>query len=247
MSGLGNGCRTLILGGSCDLALGLAEALTEAGGSPILTFRSDKGKDLIHQSLHGVAGGYDVLHLDLSQRPTIASLDPIVSDGIDHMVDFAQEDLEGLVPSVDADAVASFVEANIANRAEVIQRVSRAMVSRRKGRMVYVSSTAAGRPNPGQGFYAAAKQASEALYRNVGLELAPRGVTTVTLRPGYVNAGRGRQYLKKNADAAMAKVPLGRALEINEVVDTIIFLLSNSAVGFNATVLTMDGGLSSGK
>ena len=81
----------------------------------------------------------------------------------------------------------------------------------------------------------------------MGLELAPRGVTTVTLRPGYVDAGRGQRYLKKNADAALAKVPIGRALDINEVVDTIWFLLSDSAVGFNATILTMDGGLSSGK
>ena len=247
MSGQGNSRRTLILGGSCDLALGLAGTLVEEGGFPILTFRNDKGKDLIHQSLNGVAGGYDVLHLDLGQIPTIAALDSVLAEGIDHMVDFAQEDLEGLVPTVDTGAMASFVETNIANRAAVIQRVSRAMVSRRKGRMAYVSSTAAGRPNPGQGFYAAAKQASEALYRNVGLELAHRGVTTVTLRPGYVNAGRGQHYLKKNAELALAKVPLGRALEVKEVVDTIVFLLSDSAIGFNATVLTMDGGLSSGK
>ncbi len=247
MSGQDNFRRTLILGGSCDLALGLAERLAVEGAFPILTYRNDAGKSMIHESLQGVAGRYDLLYLDLCQRPTLTALDPVLAEGIDHMVDFAQEDLEGLVPSVDAGAVTSFVETNIANRAAVIQQVSRAMVSRRKGRMVYVSSTAAGRPNPGQGFYAAAKQASEALYCNVGLELAPRGVTTVTLRPGYVDAGRGHRYLKKNADAALAKVPIGRALDINEVVDTIWFLLSDSAVGFNATILTMDGGLSSGK
>jgi 3-oxoacyl-[acyl-carrier protein] reductase len=113
--------------------------------------------------------------------------------------------------------------------------------------MVYVSSAAAGRPHPGQGYYAAAKQASEALYRNVGLELSTRGVTAVTLRPGYIDAGRGLRYLEKKADDALAKVPLGRALKIDEVVDAIMFLLSDSAVGFNATILTMDGGLSAGK
>jgi len=53
--------------------------------------------------------------------------------------------------------------------------------------------------------------------------------------------------LKKNADAALLKVPIGRELEVSEVVDTILFLLSDSAAGFNATTLTMDGGMSSGK
>lgn len=241
------GRRTLILGGSCDLALGLAEALVAEDLHPILTYRSDAGKARICEALIRMDGAYKTLNLDLCEKETIAALDPVLDEGIDYMVDFAQGDLEGFVASVDATAAAAYVEANIANRAAVIKQVSRTMVSRRKGRMVYISSTAAGMPNPGQGFYAAAKLASEAIYRNAGLEMAFRGVTTVILRPGYVNAGRGRRYLKKNADAALAKVPLGRALEVNEVVDAILFLLSDSAAGFNATVLTMDGGLCAGK
>jgi 3-oxoacyl-[acyl-carrier protein] reductase len=241
------GGRTLILGGGCDLALGLAEALIAENVYPILTHRSVAGEARIHERLMPLDGAYEALCLDLGRKRTFAALEPVLDAGIDAMVDFAQGDLEGLVASAETTAVAAYVEAHIANRAAVIQRVSRAMISRRKGRMVYVSSTAAGMPHPGQGFYAAAKQAAEALYRNVGLELAPRGVTTVTLRPGYVDAGRGRRYLEKSAGAALAKVPLGRALEVREVVDAILFLLSESAVGFNATVLTMDGGLTAGK
>jgi 3-oxoacyl-[acyl-carrier protein] reductase len=79
------------------------------------------------------------------------------------------------------------------------------------------------------------------------MELAGRGITAAILRPGYVDAGRGRRYLERYPHQTLAKIPLGRALTISEVVDTIMFLLSDSAVGFNATVLTMDGGLSAGK
>ena len=78
-------------------------------------------------------------------------------------------------------------------------------------------------------------------------ELAGRGVTTAVLRPGYVDAGRGRRYLEQHANQALSKVPLGRALTVTEVVHTIMFLLCEEAVGFNATVLTMDGGMSAGK
>lgn len=241
------GKRAFILGGSCALAVGLAGAMVAKGLHPIQTHRDQQGKTRIEDSLRDWEGAYSTVVLDLADKKTFASLGPILTDGVDYLVDFAQGDLEGLVASADTGAVASFLEANVANRAELIRQVSRSMITRRCGRMVHVSSTAAGRPNPGQGYYAAAKLASEALYRNLGLELAPCGITTVTLRPGYVDAGRGHRYLKKNADAALAKVPLGRALEIEEVADTIMFLLSESAVGFNATVLTMDGGLSAGK
>jgi NAD(P)-dependent dehydrogenase (short-subunit alcohol dehydrogenase family) len=40
---------------------------------------------------------------------------------------------------------------------------------------------------------------------------------------------------------------LGRALTPAEVAHAVMFLLCDEAVGFNATTLTMDGGLSAGK
>ena len=102
------------------------------------------------------------------------------------------------------------------------------------------------RPNPGQGFYAAAKLASEALYRNLGLELANRGITTVTLRPGYIATGRGTKYIRANEDIS-GRIPLGRVLTGKEVAEAILFFLSDNAGGFNAVEICMDGGLSAAK
>jgi 3-oxoacyl-[acyl-carrier protein] reductase len=242
-----SGTRALLLGGSCDMGLALGEAMIASGLIPLLTYRNVLGQERINESLRAHGRKYDAIQLDLGAPEQSNGLDKLLNQGVDYLVDMAQGDLEGLVPTVDGRAVGEFFDANIRARAVVIQQVARAMLARKKGRMVYISSTAAGRPNPGQAFYAAAKQAAEALYRNLGLELAGRGITTVTLRPGYVDAGRGRRYLEKNARQALATVPLGRALTTQEVVDAILFLLCDSALGFNATVLTMDGGLSAGK
>jgi 3-oxoacyl-[acyl-carrier protein] reductase len=121
------------------------------------------------------------------------------------------------------------------------------MIKKRRGRFIFISSTAATRPNPGQGFYAAAKLASEALYRNIGLELGERGVTAVILRPGYVDAGRGSVYLQGAGKKAIDMVPIKRAITREEIVQTILFLLSNGAAGINATEISLDGGLSAKK
>jgi 3-oxoacyl-[acyl-carrier protein] reductase len=117
------------------------------------------------------------------------------------------------------------------------------MVKKRKGRLIFISSTAALRPKPGQGFYAAAKLASEALYRNMGLELGERGVTAVILRPGYIDAGRGKVYLQEQDKKVLATVPIKRAITKKEIAETIIFLLSESAAGINAADIIIDGGL----
>jgi 3-oxoacyl-[acyl-carrier protein] reductase len=139
-----------------------------------------------------------------------------------------------------------FVKAHLTHRALILRQAARNFLNRGQGRALLVSTTAAGRPKPGQGFYAAVKRGAEALYRNLGVELGSRGITAVTLRPGYVDAGRGRVYLSAVPDA-LAGVPTGRALTPGEVADALVFLLSDNARSFNATELTMDGGLTATK
>lgn len=242
-----SGKRALILGGTSDLGLALAEAMTAAGLVPLLTYRDAGGRERIDKRLGFLGRRYDTIRLELKTPPESSALQEFLDLGIQYLVDLAHGDLEGLVAAVDGAAAGEFFHSHIAARAVLIQQVARAMLSSRQGRMVFVSSTAAARPHPGQGFYAAAKLAAEALYRNLGLELAGRGVTAVILRPGYVDAGRGRRYLEGNDSQTLSKVPLGRALTPAEVAHAIMFLLCDEAVGFNATVLTMDGGLSAGK
>lgn len=225
------------------MALDLARALTAEKIVPVLTCRSESGRAAIETAMRDAAGSYGICSLDLAQPDTFSHLDACLSPGCDYLVDFAQDDLEGLAASVDGTRVHDYLETTVAGRAQVLQRVARAMLIKRFGRMVFISSIAAERLNPGQGIYAASKQAAETLYKSMGVELSPRGITTVSLRPGYVDAGRGRAYLDRNGPAALAKVPLGRALSVNEVVDTIVFLLSDSAMGINAAAVSMDGGL----
>lgn len=241
-----SGQRALVMGGSCQIGLDLAGLMIAAGLVPVLTCRSTKGRQKIQAHLEPLQGCHETVFLDLNNPDSVSSLADRVENSIDYLVDFAQADLEGLVASADPKTVRTFLDAQIGARSAVIQTVTRMMLTARQGRLVYISSTAAARPNAGQGFYAAAKLAAEALYRNTGIELAGRGITSVSLRPGYVDAGRGGIYLRNNKNA-LSNVPLGRALTSREVAETIMFLLSDSAVGFNATVLTMDGGLCAAK
>ncbi len=242
-----SGKRAFILGGSCDLALSLAEKMIKAGLFPILTFRSEKGQKHILESLKTFDGKFTTAYLDFSEPDSIGPAFRVADQNFDFLVDFAQGDLESLIASADEVDIYRYFSENISFRAAVIKKTARIMLAKKKGRLVYISSSAAAKPNPGQGFYAAAKLASEALYRNLGLELGGRGITTVTLRPGYVNAGRGRAFLESKGKEALGKVPIKRALDAEEVADTILFYLSESATGFNATEISMDGGLAATK
>ncbi len=241
------GNNVLVLGGSCELALTLAEYIIEASLVPVLTYRSEKGKTRISKKLESFRGKYRSFYLSLGARDSLDSLFEQIGDDIDFLVDFVQEDFESYVASADEDSIRRYFDENISFRAEILKRTSRLMLKKKRGRLIFVSSSAADRPNPGQGFYAAAKLASEALYKNLGLELGDRGITTVTLRPGYIDAGRGREYIKTKGEDIVRMVPIKRALTAAEVAETILFFLSDSAAGFNATEISLDGGLTAGK
>jgi len=214
---------------------------------PILTYRNEKGERRISEKLENYSEEYSSCYLDFGRRDSLESLFGKTGDDIDFVIDFVQGDLESFIAAADSYSVFHYFSENVSFRAEILKRVSRGMLKKKRGRLVFISSSAAMRPNPGQGFYSAAKLASEALYKNLGLELGRRGITTVTLRPGYIDAGRGRHYLQAHEKEVLKMVPINRAISEREVAETILFLLSDSARGFNATEITMDGGLAAGK
>ena len=242
-----SGNQALIVGGSCELAVTLAQCMIKADLFPILTYRNEKGLEYITKSLKTYRKKYRAFFLEFGNRNSINSLFRQIDYHIDYMIDFVHGNFESLIASADVDKIYSYFAKNISFRAEIVKRVARIMMQNKRGRFIYISSSAAAKPNPGQGFYAASKLASEAIYKNLGLELGGHGITTITLRPGYIDSGRGGQFIKAHTHEVFNKIPIKRVLTKKEVAKTILFYLSDSATGFNATEISMDGGLTTGK
>lgn len=241
------GQRVLILGGTSEIGIALAGRFWSLGLTPIISWHREITLETARNRLTADGVNAEFVQLDLFDRSSVDDLVQRCDPAPDLLVDLAQADLEALVGSVDPADLNQFFQAHLAHRALILRQAARIFLTKGRGRAVLVSSAAVERSNPGQGFYAAVKRGAEALYRNLGIELASRGITTTTLRPGYVDAGRGRRYLQSHEQKALSGVPLKRALSAEEVADALVFLASENAVGFNATELTMDGGLTSSK
>ncbi len=218
-----SGKVALITGGSCEIARQLAPRLAACGIEPILASR-ETGFDLAEPA---------------SIQELIGSL-----TRLDYLIDLAHGDYQSLMASADMDQVRSYMDANISGRLLLIREASRLMLKNRFGRMLHLSSTAAALPNAGQGFYSASKLASEAAYRSVGIELGGRGITTVSLRAGYIETGRAMDYL---TEELKRRIPTGKILSVDEICECCLFLISDAALNINSTAITFDGGLSATK
>ncbi len=235
------GTTAVILGGSSAIGLALTELLQKEGLVAVPTHSSQDGLDRIQ-------GRFPVLatsspRLDLNDLDSLASLDPFLESGVDYVIDLAQADHETyLAAAGDSDMNDCFQA--MANRLHLLKAVTRSMLARRFGRLLYVSSTAAALPAPGQGLYGASKRAAEGLYRSFGLELGSRGISTLSLRLGLIDAGRGERFLDRHDRRQNLA---HKTVSLDQAASTLLFLLSDQAQGLTCTTITMDAGLTAQK
>lgn len=109
------------------------------------------------------------------------------------------------------------------------------------GRIVSMSSIAV-RGSVAGGAYGAAKGAIEGFTRSVAMEVAPHGVTANCVAPGLISAGMFTTVPKDYQEASLARVPMARAGEADEVAACVSFLASSAASYVTGQVLYVCGG-----
>jgi NAD(P)-dependent dehydrogenase (short-subunit alcohol dehydrogenase family) len=112
-------------------------------------------------------------------------------------------------------------------------------------RVVLLSSIAALRPKVVSGAYAASKAGVSQLCRVMAAEWAPSGVLVNALAPGTVDTPMVRAMSDpavSNGYRPSGVSPLGRIAQPDDVVDVMMFLLSDAARYVTGTTIPVDGG-----
>ncbi|HTR55069.1 MAG TPA: SDR family oxidoreductase [Kofleriaceae bacterium] len=126
----------------------------------------------------------------------------------------------------------------------VTRAVVRPMLAARAGAIVHVSSVAGLRASPGQAGYSASKGGLDALVRTLAAELAPRGIRVNAVVPGLCAAGMGLRLDRRAVDGHVARIPLGRVGNADEIAAVATFLASDAASYVIGQTVVVDGGLS---
>ena len=116
------------------------------------------------------------------------------------------------------------------------------------GRILTISSLAAREPIPDLILSNTFRAALFGFVKTYAREMAPRGITSNLLLPGYVNTERIRDLAEQRGgmEAFLAGIlpgiPMGRLLDPAEIGEAAAFLCSREASGITGTALAVDGG-----
>ncbi|XP_031352943.1 L-xylulose reductase-like isoform X4 [Photinus pyralis] len=112
------------------------------------------------------------------------------------------------------------------------------------GSVVVVSSQASFRGIQDHAIYCSTKAALDAFVKVCALELGPHNIRVNCVNPTVVLTELGQKAWSDPAKAVpmKAKIPLNRFAEVSDVVDAVLFLLSDKASMITGTCLPVDGG-----
>ena len=129
-----------------------------------------------------------------------------------------------------------------------------AMIQRRDGSLVAISSMTGKRPLYGRTPYAAAKMGVIGLVRTLATELGPYHIRVNAVCPGFVAGPRMEQVVRRQAavrgiaeEAVRGEVtglsPLGRMVRPEEVAETCVFLASGGSATITGEDLNVTAGV----
>lgn len=224
----GDGFRVLATGRDAD-ALGVLEQDMAAQGLTVDTVVADATDEDATQRLAEEAGDTDVL---------------VFNAGASVAAPLARTDLGSWERIMGVNATGAF----LALRAFVP-----AMVTRGRGRVVVVASTAAVSGSPYVSAYTASKHAALGLVRSVAAEVGGSGVTVNAVCPHFVRSDMTDESIERiqqatgrdEAEATAAlegSSRLGRLIEPEEVAAAVATLVSEDTVPVNGQALVIDGG-----
>lgn len=129
-----------------------------------------------------------------------------------------------------------------------------AMIGRRDGSLIAISSMTGKRPLPGRTPYAAAKMGVIGLVRTLATELGPHGIRVNAVCPGYVAGPRIDAVLARQAgirgvsaeavrDEVTGLTPLRRLTRPEEVAAACVYLASDGAAAITGDDLNVTAGV----
>ncbi len=187
----------VVTGASSGIGRAAAEALASLGHPVVLGARRVAECEEAAAGIRASGGDASAIHLDLADGDSVkrfaaAAID--VLGTVEILVSNAAQNVAGAVLDTAPEAFEEVIGVNVIGTHRVVWALAPAMVERRRGDIVFVTSDVVVRPRPAMAAYVTSKWGLEGYVRSLQMELEGTGVRATIVRPGPTLTGMGMDW-----------------------------------------------------
>jgi 3-oxoacyl-[acyl-carrier protein] reductase len=236
----------LVTGASRGIGEAIARALGSEQATVIGTATSQAGAERISAALSASAAKGTGLVLDVADPTSIVDCLKQVTElygAPDILVNNAGITRDNLLMMMKDEQWDDIINTNLSSVFRMSKAVIRAMMKKRNGRIINISSVVGATGNPGQTNYAASKAGLVGFSKSLAREIGSRNITVNTVAPGFIDTDMTRELAAEQRDSLTAQIPLGRLGSADEVAAAVVFLASPAASYITGETIHVNGGM----
>ncbi len=229
----------LVTGASKGIGRACALALVEAGARVIAVARTEDDLDQL-KAQHPQQ--IEVWATDISTDAFLQRLEAL--EQLDVLLNNVGTNTPQPFLEVELEALDRMLELNVRAAFRVAQAAARVMARNNGGSIIHMSSQMGHVGAANRTVYCMTKHAIEGLTKAMAVELAPMGIRVNSVAPTFIETPMTRPMLDDPAfrHDVMAKIPLGRLGQVDEVANAVLFLAGPGASLITGDSLKTDGG-----
>lgn len=242
-----HGRSALVTGAGSGIGAAVAEAFAKAGASVLVSDIDEQAAKAVEERIRAAGGTAASAALDVRDGGAardVAERAASLADGTLHiLVNNAGAIAPAMFPNLTEENFRRIVDIHLVGSFVCSQAVLPFLASDGRGRIINVTSAAGLQGTIGQANYGAAKAGIIGFTKSLARELAKQQVTVNALAP--LAATPMTENIRSNeklAQKTLARIPLGRWAEPEEISGSFVFLASDAAGYITGQVLPVDGG-----
>ena len=239
-----SGKTALVTGASGGIGGAIAKALHAQGAKVVLSGTRVEALEAVKAELGGNAF---IVQANLSDPASVEALpraaEEAAGSAIDILVNNAGITKDNLFMRMKDEEWDQVIAVNLTAAFRLSRGVLRAMMKKRWGRIIQISSVVAATGNPGQGNYAAAKAGLIGMTKSLAAEVASRNITVNAVAPGFIQTAMTEVLSDQQKELIAARIPAGRMGRGSEIAAAVAYLASEEAAYVTGETIHVNGGI----
>jgi len=241
------GRNALVTGGSRGIGRAICIRLASMGAQVFINYVSNAAAaEETQQMIVNAGGKAEIIGFDVADAEACqTAIKTMIKEcgSLDILVNNAGITRDGLMARMSEDSWDAVLDTNLKGSFICSKAAARAMMKKKWGRIVNISSVVGFSGNAGQVNYAAAKAGMQGMTKSMAREFASRNITVNSIAPGYIKTDMTKDLSGEIQEKLLTEIPLASLGTPEDIAGAVAYLVSDDGAYVTGQTMHVNGGM----